>query len=495
NEAVARELIPLALACALLPACGSARPRQPQAPSLKTELVATIGGSDREMVRDVAFDRTGNLYLAGNTRSADFPTTPASTGPEFLGVNDAFVVKLDPAGAVVWSRFLGSLGWDRIYGMEIGPDGSIYVTGRAGTGMAVTPGMPPRGLAGYHDPAGTEEHQDGFICRLDAADGAVIFCTYFGNPYHIPIRDIAIDSMGDIFIVTSAATGTFPREWFENAFQPERRGNRDLLLVKVRGDGSAVEWATWLGGSDEEGNTNTVRVDRSGVYVAMWTRSGDLPTAGFGQNLHGTSDVYAAKLSLDGSRLIWGNYIGGSGYESNETHQLAVAPNGTVYVTGPTTSPDYPVTPGAWQTEAGSSGEGAPDAFLAAISPDGSRLLASTRLGGSGSDWAEGIDVDSRGRVYVTGGTKSDDFPGLTAALGRDDLWVAVLTPELDRLVGAARIGGSGRERGRSMAVGPSGRFAAGGHSESESGRALLRQRPAATHGQEAFVAVFSPVP
>ncbi|MGH7659184.1 MAG: SBBP repeat-containing protein, partial [Gemmatimonadales bacterium] len=82
NEAVARELIQLALGCVLLSACGSTRPRQPQAPPLKTELVATIGGSDREMVRDVAFDRTGNLYLAGNTRSADFPTTPASTGPE-----------------------------------------------------------------------------------------------------------------------------------------------------------------------------------------------------------------------------------------------------------------------------------------------------------------------------------------------------------------------------------------------------------------------------
>lgn len=237
-----------------------------------------------------------------------------------------------------------------------------------------------------------------------------------------------------------------------------------------------------------------MRVDSTGVYIATFTQSPDLPATGFGTRKHGYSDVYVAKLSLDGSRLLWGNYVGGSEREDTETHQLAVAPDGTVYVAGPTTSPDFPVTPGAWQVRLGSYGNRAPDAFLAAIAPDGSRLLAATRLGGSRADWAEGIAVDEAGNVYLTGGTKSGDFPGIHGGGGGDDAWVAVLPPALDRMLGAIRIAGPRDERGRSAAVGPGGRLAIAGHSASRPGSALLRQPSAPSGDDDALIVILAPI-
>ncbi len=481
----------LTLATSLL-CCRQAPAQRAAVPNLRTELVATIGGSRDDMARDVAWDRQGNLYVAGSTQSPDFPTTDGSV---LQGPSDAFIVKLGPDGSVRWSRLIGGSGYERIYGLEVAPDGSVYAVGRAGGDFPVTPGALQTRFAGGREPGAGYGEQDGFICRLAPEDGAIRFCSWFGNEDHVPIRDIAIDAAGDLYIVSSAETGTFPAAWFAHALQPERAGGRDALLAKVRGDGTAVLWATWLGGSGNEGNTNTVRVDSTGVYVALYTRSPDMPATGFGRAKHGDSDVFVAKLSLDGSRLLWGNYVGGSGYESAETHQLAVGPDGSVFVTGPTTSRDFPVTPGAWQTRPGSAGYRRPDAFLAAIAPDGSRLLGATYLGGSRADWSEGIDVDGLGRAYVTGGTKSGDFPGLRRQRTEDDVWVAVTSARMDGLLGGALVGGTMPERGRSVALSADGRIAIGGHSASRPGTALLRQHPAPSGDDDALVVIFAPLP
>ena len=140
------------------------------------------------------------------------------------------------------------------------------------------------------------------------------------------------------------AVDTFPSAWFTNSYQKSVRGGRDALVAKIKGDGSGVVWASFLGGSGDEGNTNSIQVDGTGVYVAMFTLSADAPTPnGFDHTLSGGSDVYLAKLSLDGSQLLYGTYIGGSGAEDTETHQLAIDGQGNAFVAVPsTTSPRLP---------------------------------------------------------------------------------------------------------------------------------------------------------
>jgi hypothetical protein len=276
------------------------------------------------------------------------------------------------------------------------------------------------------------------------------------------MRDIAIDANHDIYVVSSmVAVDTFPSAWFANSYQSQVRGGRDALVAKIRGDGSGVAWATFLGGSGDEGNTNTVMVDGSGVYVAMFTLSPDAPTPnGFDHTLSGHSDIYLAKLTLDGSRLLYATYSGGSGGEDTETHQLALDAQGNAFVAVPSSSSDAPTTSGAYQTRFGG---GLHDVLVAKVASDG-HLVAATYVGGSGNDWAEGVDVDAAGNVYFTGATDSPNFPtsGGQGPGGSTDIIAVALSNNLSKLNFSRRLGGSGNERGRTVAATAKGFFVGG---------------------------------
>jgi hypothetical protein len=161
-----------------------------------------------------------------------------------------------------------------------------------------------------------------------------------------------------------------------------------------------------------------------------------------------------SKLSPDGSSLVFSTYLGGSGGEDGETHNLAIDAAGNSFVTSATSSSDFPTTAGAFQRfHAGKA-----DAFVAKISVDGSRLLASTYLGGREWEHGEGIEVDGDGNVYVGSATESPDFPTRPNAIqtrlrGKADMWVAKLSPDLTKLLYCTLFGGSKGDWGRSMTI------------------------------------------
>ncbi|HXE57627.1 MAG TPA: SBBP repeat-containing protein [Gemmatimonadales bacterium] len=355
----------------------------------------------------------------------------------------------EPPPGTSFASYLGGIADEMVRDVAVDAQGFVYVAGRAGAGFPVTAGALQTAFGGGVDnaPYGT---QDGFLCKLAPDGRSVVFCTYFGNADNVPIRDLALGPGGDIWIVTSDDLGDFPSTWFANTAQPTIRGGRDALVARISADGSRVVWATYLGGSADEGNTNTIRVDRQGnAYVAMFTHSPDAPTPnGFDGSLSGPSDTYVAKLSADGSTLLYATYVGGSGGEDTETHQLAVDSSGNAFVAIPSTSTDFPTTAGAYQRTL----RGPSDALVVKIGTAG-QLLAATYLGGSGADGAEGVAVDAQGNVYLSGFTRSADFPGTIAGGGGsgDDVYLAALSPSLDALVLGARVGGSGDDRGRSV--------------------------------------------
>ena len=438
-----------------------------------------FGGGDDDIVRDLAVDAQGNVYMAGSTRSPNYPTTAGAFDGSFNQgsfPSDAFVTKLSPSGQILWSTFLGGPNYERVYGLEVDELGYVYVAGRAGPGFPVTSGALQTTFGGDIRPEAGYGLQDGFVCKLAPDGGSVVFCTYFGNTDHVPIRDIAIDANHDIYIVSSLEVGTLPSSWFTNAFQKTIRGNRDGLVVKIKGDGSAVLWATFLGGSGLEGNTNSIQVDASGVYVNMFTHSSDLQTPnGFDHTLSGPTDIYAAKLSLDGSQLLYGTYVGGSGSEDTETHQLAVDAQGNAFVAVPTTSTDFPTTANAYQRfwRGGQS-----DALVVKISPSG-QLAAATYVGGSGADGAEGIAVDGGGNVAFSGATDSPNFPKTGGPLGgiAGDMYAVLLSSDLSTLRFANRLGGSGNDRGRAAAARGS-VFVVGGQTNSTNWPVLSAVQP-----------------
>jgi hypothetical protein len=141
------------------------------------------------------------------------------------------------------------------------------------------------------------------------------------------------------------------------------------------------------------------------------TNSSDFPTTpgAYDRSFNGDYDVFVAKLTADGSSLLYSTFLGGKALES--AAGIAVDAAGAAFVTGDTYSSDFPTTPGAYDTNFSGGYPGPSDSFVAKLSADGSILLYSTFLGGGLGEWATAITVDTTGAALVTGVTTSPDFP------------------------------------------------------------------------------------
>jgi hypothetical protein len=427
-----------------------------------------LGGSDDDQVRDVAVDKDGNMYATGGTASNDFPTTPGAfdrthndspngTVPHY----DVFVMKFDPAGHLLWSTFLGGPGYDRAYAIEVDDQGYVYLGGRAGKGFPVTPGAAQTTFAGGGVAAYGEE--DGFVCKLKPDGSAPVFCTYFGTTDYNIVRDIDVDPQGNVYLASSTtvsypATATF----FQGGFQPVKHNGLDCVIAKLDASGSSFQWATYLGGGGDDGTQPSVRVDGAGnVWYLGGVDSPNMPLANAAQAVEGGGpDLYLAKLSPDGKQLLVGTYIGGSGGEGSETHNLAVnRTTGDVYVGSGTSSTDLPVTGNALQKTFG----GGNDALLARFSNTGSLLFLSY-LGDAGGDNIEGITVGGNGRVYVSGvGMARFYTVPLVGVNAPNSISGLILSADLSQVVFGIGIGGSANDAGRAVATFSNGGMLLGG--------------------------------
>jgi len=418
-----------------------------------------LGGSDWEHARDVCSDAAGNVYVVGGTASANFPTTPGayqrtySTGGSDIGTSgylDAFVAKFGPTGNLIWSTYLGGPNYDRAYAVEVDADGYVYVAGRAGPGFPVHNALQPTFQGG---PAGGYGQQNAFVAKLAPDGGSLVWSTYIGVA--AMCRDLALDADGDVYVPLGCTTGGAlpPAAWFTNAYQSAPRGGNDTGIVKIRNDGSAVEWATFLGGTANDSHDASIRVDADkNVHLLCWTVSTDLPTTpgAADPSYNGGNDLYLAKVSPDGSQLIYGTYVGGSGGEVLSTHNLALDAQGNAYVTAGTTSPDWPTTPGALGTVL----RGGQDWAIAKFSLTGA-LLAGTFIGGDGTDGnTDGVYVDAAGNVMLSGTSISANFPTTPGAyqtvksVGRDAAWV-LLKADFSGVLYGTFVGGASDEGAR----------------------------------------------
>ncbi len=434
-----------------------------------------LGGSASDSVRDVIADDEGNVYLTGGTVSPDFPTTPGAYDQTYNGDVDAFAMKLDSTGQLIWSTFIGSSDEDYAYAVKVDEEGNVYLSGRAAAGFPVTNGAFQsefRGGSGNGHPP-----QDGFVAKLSADGSTLMWASYFGaiDPPDSNVRDLVVDSAGNIFLASSTHTGSYSQailDAFENGCQASRFGDHDVVIAKVSNDGTKVLWATYLGGSAWEGGQTSIRLDGAGnPYVLFTTKSSGIATPGaYDTTYAGGEDVFVAKLTPEAGCVVWGTYLGGPENESTEAHEFAVDAQGHAYVAAPTKSPTFPTTPGAFQT---TYGGGANDMFVCKLSPDGSTLLASTFIGGNSNDRQEGVAVDAQGRVYFTGGTRSSNFPVTPDAIqptlrGTRDAVAVVLSADFTQLLYSTFLGGSLGDEGRGAAVDSTGRFYLAGETVSD---------------------------
>jgi len=437
-----------------------------------------LGGSGGENNRAVTIDGAGNIYVAGGTKSADFPTTPGAynrtypTGGGSVGSRGpmaVFVTKFDQDGNMVWSTFLGGPNYDRAYSIRVDSTGHVYVSGRAGDGFPTTPGAVQRTFGG-DTTLGAYGHQDGFVTKLSPDGSSIVWSTYIGDGSGAINRDMDIDSAGNVYICSNNQQIASPHVT-AGAYQVAHGGGAsDALIAKISADGSTVLWASHLGGSGREGATS-IRVASTGhVIVAGAAQTNNLPTtSGAFQRAFGggSEDGWVARFLPDGSDVTYLTYIGGSASDGVAgKHGLAVDAAGNAYVMGFTNSTDFPITSGAFQNthHGGFTGtwEQTGDRWAAKLSIDGSMLVGSTFVGGNQRDGGEGIEVDSSGRVHLCGFSFSSDFPVTSNAYqatkgSTQDAAFIILSSDFQRAEYATFFGGAGNEGFRGCALGPDG--------------------------------------
>ncbi|WP_446483090.1 DUF7948 domain-containing protein [Cohnella xylanilytica] len=409
-----------------------------------------LGGSGTETGFAIAVDGSGNSYVTGQTVSANFPLTPGAFQTGAAGSSDAFVTKVNAEGtALEFSTFIGGSSLDLGAGIAVDDSGHAYVTGQTtSANFPVTSGAFQPEIGGS---------RDGFVIKLSSDGSALLYSTYLGGSSVDNGNAIAVDGSGHAYVTGTTSSTDFPTT--PGAFQTAGGDNLgDIFVTKLSADGSALLYSTYIAGNHiDEGLA--IAIDGSGnAYVAGATISSNFPTTpgAFQIALRGTQDGFVTKLNADGSALVYSTFLGGSGNDDGEG--IAVDEFGSAYVTGKTTSTDFPVTGGAFQT---AFGGGTFDAYVTKLSPDGSALVYSTYLGGSGTDTGVGIGL-SGGRAYVAGITGSGNFPVTPDAVqpslaGAEDAFLTQLNVSGSALDFSTFIGGSSNDSGFSLAVDRSG--------------------------------------
>ncbi len=230
-------------------------------------------------------------------------------------------------------------------------------------------------------------------------------------------------------------------------------------------------YSTYIGGSRDDYDSG-IAVDTSGnAYITGYTYSDDFPTTPGAFQTTKNDDkhlpsAFVTKVNPTGSALVYSTYLGGSGLTNGRA--IAVDASGNAYVTGDTSSSDFPTTPGAFQA----TKPGIFAAFVTELNPTGSDLVYSTFLGGSDSDDGNGIAADASGNAYVTGDTYSGDFPTTPGAFqttwgGSQDAFVTELNPTGSALLYSTYLGGSDFDYGSGIVVDISGDAYITGHTHS----------------------------
>ncbi len=428
----------------------------PVTKALQLDLATFLGGSGEDRAHGMALDAQGNIYLTAPIQSTDFPTTPDALNKTPTGI---YVAKLSPAGALLYSTYLGAAGGNNYaHGIAVDKQGCIYVAGNTtNPDFPTTRGAFQTIFKGPRD----NSHGDAFIVKLSPSGDRIIYSTFLGGSSLDICGKIAVDAEGNAYVLGCTSSRDFPVT--PGAFQtiykgggednnPSGRG--DLFVAKLNPDGSKLVYCTYIGGSGVEVYGDGIVVEPSGsVWFAGSTTSPDFPvtanafakTYSGGSGARGGGDAVIVKLNPAGTALEYASYVGGSGDEHGQS--VAVDGDGNIWLSGETTSGEFPTTVDAYCRQH----KGESDCFFLKLDPRSGRLLYSSLLGGSKADNLASIAVHPSGLLVLAGRTESADFPVTAGAYstnlkGPSDLFVALCDPTAKLLRYCTFLGGSGNE-------------------------------------------------
>lgn len=364
-----------------------------------------LGGSGRDRATGIAVDSSGNAYITGETTSSDFPLSEFPYQRYYAGgMGDAFVVKLDAQGSgLVYSTYLGGPTADAGCGITVDAAGHVYAVGETYSGLS-QPAILRVGPGG---------EADVFVVKMSPTGTTLVYSAVFGGTGSDSGCAIKVGETGSAYVAGDTASSDFPVT--SGVVRPRYGGGqRDPFVARLNPQGTALVFATYLGGALED-RAYGLALDAAGnAYVTGWTESGSFPTTpGAYRTVLRGIDAFLLKLNPTGTELAYSTLLGGSGDDAG--YAVALDAAGNAVLTGYTTSADFPVTSDAAQV----SLKGLRDAFVAVLGTDGSPPQYSTYLGGSNMDEGLGVAVDGAGACYVAGSTGSSDFPTTASAFRR----------------------------------------------------------------------------
>ena len=359
--------------------------------------------------------------LVGNTLSFRFPD----------GYDHSLELILDPT--VVFSTFSGSTADNWGFTATYDTSGNLYSGGTVyAVGFPVTAGAFQVNFAGGPPPTGNMpvDNCDMAILKYNGNGNQLMFATYLGGYGGDYPHSLFVNENNELHIMGTTGASDFPVT--AGSFDPTHNGNYDIVVVKMNPAGTGLLASTFVGGSGHDGINNTapfslptthplhyqyaddfrgdIQVDAAGnVFVITSTQSANFPvTAGAFQTTHngGLIDVCIFKLNSTLSTMAWSTFLGGSGEDAG--YSIVLVPDGSVYVSGGTTSTTFPIGPGGWMS---TYQGGRSDGFVLRLNATGSAVLAGSFVGTADYDQCYFVQRDFSGNIYVCGQTQGGTYP------------------------------------------------------------------------------------
>jgi hypothetical protein len=396
-----------------------------------------LQGESADIPVGIAVDPSGNSYIAGYTDSLRFPVVLRAPEPGWgfaHGWRDAFVTKLSPAGAILFSAYLGGSGFDQANGVAADSTG-VYVTG------TTTSKDFPLLFPFLSFPKGA------YVTKISAAGDALLYSSYLGGSVYDAALAIAVDRSGAAYVTGQTESPDFPRV---GPRPSSFSGESDGFLTKVDPSGDHLVYSGYLGGSRTDAGL-AVAVDQKGIaYVGGQTNSPDLPVnpelsrfsyPGGG----GTGFVLAMQPGGEAIRFL--RYLGGgspAGKFEEWVQAIAVDGNSNLYLVGQTTSSRFPVSSGGWLNSKASA-DGVYSGFVVKLDGAGEPIWGSFWDSAGGNFLLNSVAFNKAGDVYFGGWTSSALIPGISTSLAPNPTvgFIAKLTGDGHLFGYALRLGAS----------------------------------------------------
>ena len=352
---------------------------------------------------------------------------------------------------------------------------AIYITGAALPLYSADTNALEQGPQGYLDL---------FVSKYNATGTQLLWSAYLGGAWDDQGRDLAVDENQNVYVVGISSSRNFP---IKNPIRVEKplkptdsdytnSGSYDVVVIKLNPQGSALQYASYLGGCGEDGLFGNLAIalgeeqeedappstpKKITVYLTGSTNSPDFPLLDPFQTTYGrTLDTFVTKINSSGTALVYSTFLGGT--NSDIAGDIAVDEDGHAFIVGTTFSVDFP-TQNAFQDEIGKFIDGtqtifSSDIFVTKFQPDGLGLVYSTYLGGDDADQGSGLALNRFGEVFITGSTRSNDFPKTPELTprrrGRDaDVIVSQFSASPGILLNSVRVGGGANDTGLAIAL------------------------------------------